>query len=160
MKLWFIINYRLDLSNNQSKRMEIISVPTYINICMKKDDYLLYFCGKVKDYCNSCNFYKTLQVMEPYSERPARIKYMISLPSNDGIILDIALSRKEFMAKAKVLKDYFEIANQQNKSDLNIKYAILLVEKINIEDLEIIEEEYKIKIFSLENALKFVKERV
>ena len=156
-----IINYRLDLASNNTLKFVDVETPKSIEKCRNKDEFLLFFCGKIYKICKDCQIYKNVQIMAPYLERPVRIKYMIVLPSDEGLILDASLKIQEIRKKTKELSDYFELAIEQNKSDINIVYAILLT-KINPkrELAYELENEYRVKIMTLDDAIKFVKRRL
>lgn len=155
MKLNFIVNYRLDSPADSNVRIVKLLIPDSISGHIDKDEYLLYYCGKITGLCRECHFYKRVQVMAPFLERPIRIKYMLSLPNNECILLDASTERSELRRKAKELADYFDIARKQNKSHFIIKHSILLMPYIetNIAELE---DEYGIRIVTLNEAIKFV----
>jgi len=155
MKLDFIVNYRLDSPADSNVRIVKLLIPSSISGHMNKDKYLLYYCGEIASLCKECHFYKRVQVMAPFLERPIRIKYMLSLPNNECILLDASTERSELRRKAKELADYFDIARKQNKSHFNIKHSILLTPNIetNMADLE---HEYRIKIMPLNESIRFV----
>jgi hypothetical protein len=156
MKLDFLINYRLDSPSNPNVRQATLQVPTTKLIENEsKDDYLVYFCGEIANRCQFCRFYKNIQVMAPFLERPLRLKYMIVLPNNASILLEASLGDTETRKKAKELKDYFEIAKEYNKSDFKIEYPILLAKTVD-SDTGSLEREYGIKIMALNDAVDFV----
>ena len=160
-KLDFIVNYRLDAPKSSNIRAAKLPIPTAdVRDYENKDEYLLYFCGKVAELCNLCLFYKDPQVMAPFLERPIRIKYMIVLPKNVSILLDAALKDSELRRKAKELKYYFDIAKEQNKTDLDIKHSILLTKRTELSLVVELEKEYGIKIMTLKDAIRFVGEEM
>jgi len=155
----FIVNYRLDAPRSSNIRVAKLLIPTadaegYGN----KDEFLLYFCGKVAELYNLCRFYKDPQVMAPFLERPLRIKYMIVLPKNTCILLDAALKDSELRRKAKELKYCFDIAKEQNKTGLDIKHSILLTTGIELSLAVELEKEHGIKVMTVMDAIKFLGE--
>jgi len=157
MKLDFIVNYRLDSPLNSNIRVATLQIPEpEVKRFESKEEYLLYFCGKIAGLCDICRFYKNIQIMAPFLERPIRIKYLVALPNDNGIILDASLKETELQRKAKELKYCFEIATEQNKSDLNIKYPILLTPNLGTDTTEL-ENNYKIRIMTLNEAIAFIE---
>jgi hypothetical protein len=158
MKLTFVINYRLDSPLSSQRHAELLVPNAKSEDYENKDKYLLFFCQEVANFCQGCSFYKDVQVMAPFLERPIRIKYMIALPSNTCILLDASLKYTELRKKASELKNYFEIANEQNRSNLNVKYAVLLIPPHIVSCIDELEKEYTIKIMTLKKAINFIKE--
>jgi len=85
---------------------------------------------------------------------------MIVLPKNACILLDAALKDSELRRKAKELKYYFDIAKEQNKTDLDIKHSILLTKRTELSLVVELEKEYGIKIMTLKDAIRFVGEEM
>lgn len=158
MKVNFTINYRLDLKDNSNGRQEEFIIPVGGDLKQQsKDEFLLSFCGEIYLLYNSCVFYKDVQVMAPFLERPARLKYMIRFPNNFCAILDAALKSTDLRKKAKELKDHFDLAVQNNKTKLKINYPVLLTVNDEIA-AEVLEREYNILILSSTNAINFFKQ--
>lgn len=160
MKLGFVINYRLDSPLNPNTRVAELIIPTpKVADHPDKDEYLLYFCGKIAKLCHTCRFYKNAQVMTPFLERPIRIKYMVALPNDVCILLDASLKTTQIRRKAKESKDYFEMAREHNKSHFLIKHSILLIAEIeaNIVARTQLEKEYGIKMMTLDEAASFIE---
>lgn len=155
MKLDFVVNFRLDSPMNSNVRIAKLLIPSSISGQMNKDEYLLYCCGKIASVCMGCRFYKRIQVMAQFLERPIRIKYMLLLPNNECVLLDASTERSELRRKAKELSDYFDIARKENRSRFSIKHSILLIPNIetNIAELE---QEYGIGIMTPNELIRFV----
>lgn len=160
MKLSFTINYRLDSPNDSGSRTAKLMIPSSRTVSLKdKDEFLRTFCGEIAKICHLCFFYKRVQVMAPFLERPIRIKYAIVLPDRVGVFLDASLKPSELRRKAKELHNSSYIATKHNKSDLIFKHSILLTVK-KTSDADYLENEYKVRVMTFEEAIDFFRELI
>lgn len=156
VKIDFTINFRVDSPSSSNIRHAIMNIPEgKVEDQENKDIFLLRFCGEIANLCKNCSFYKNVQVMASFLERPIRIKYIVALPDNSCFLLDAALSETEIRKKAREIKDYFEIARENNASNLKMKYAILLTNDISNDTVQI-SHEYGIRIMTHKNAISFI----
>ncbi len=156
MKVVFITNYRLDLAVNRNGRQVELTIPEGEQL-QTKDQFLLQFCGQIHLLWDSCIFYKEAHVMAPFLERPVRLKYMIKFPNNSCVVLDAVLQSTELREKAKELKDHFDLATENNKTEMKIDYPVLLTLNYQI-GVKMLEKEYNILILSTANAIKLFKQ--
>ncbi len=155
MKVPFITNYRLDLPNNPITKKIELTIPEDLRP-LTKEELILQLCGRTYSMFSQCTFYKDAQVMAPFLERPFRLKYVIKFPNCSAAVLDAVVQTTELTKKAKDLKDRFDLAVQNNKSEMKIKYQVLVI--INRPPTaELIEKEYDVLILSIANAIKLFK---
>jgi hypothetical protein len=158
MELDFIINYRLDLPTSPNARhARIVITDKDPRICKDKEEYLLCFCSRLASVSKRIQFYKNVQIMAAFMERPIRVKYLALLPNRVGIFLDTNMKDSELNKKAKELKDNLDIARQENKSGFILKESILLARtsRICVSELE---KEYGIRIMTSDEAVEYIKD--
>lgn len=156
MKIDFTVNFRVDSPLSSNVRHALLDIPEGRTEEQEdKDSYLLRFCGEIARLCKNCSFYKNVQVMASFLERPIRIKYIVALPDNSSFILDASMSETEMRKKAREIKDCYEIARENNASNLKIQYAILLTDDES-DDTVRISYEYGIRIMTPKSAISFI----
>lgn len=156
MNISFIINFKLNSPSSDENRTAILGIPDLTAQIFDKESFLLFCCGKISKCYNECLFYKRVQVMAPFLERPIRIKYMISLPNGKAILLDASINELSLKSKLKKNKDCFDIAKTYNKTKLKIIESVVLINEA-VDSLSQLQQEYDIKIMTINQLLNFIQ---
>lgn len=157
MKIDFIVGYKLNgKSGSNGRTAEIcISLPD-VSKQANKEEFLLQFCGQIAQALKGCIFYKDVQVMAPFSERPIRIKYVIRFPNDSCAVLEALTNPLDLKEKAKELKDHFDTARRNNTTKLKLEYPVLLTAIKN--DYSNVERDYGVMVLESTNAINFFKQ--